>query len=84
MDQIDLKRELYKAKQRIAVLEQVISEAICFPSAGLQDHQIRWLHSEICRARDSHNLRLQERNTFEGYIENNEKGSAYKIKPKEE
>jgi len=49
--------ELARAQARIAELEWVISRAICFPSAGLPEHEIRRLHWLIEGARESHQAR---------------------------
>ena len=48
-------------KARVAELEWVISEAICFPSAALPDWKIKRLHWLIEGARESHRLRGAER-----------------------
>jgi hypothetical protein len=53
-----LARQLMRTRERVAALERVIFEAICFPSAGLQDFEIRRLHAEITVARKNHELRL--------------------------
>jgi hypothetical protein len=53
-----LARQLIRTREQVAGLERVIFEAICFPSAGLQDFEIRRLHAEINTARNNHELRL--------------------------
>lgn len=35
------------AERALADADRVIAEAICFPSAGLPDHRIRWLQDKI-------------------------------------
>ena len=49
--------DIAEMQHRMAELDQVIAEAICFPSAGLPDHEIRWLHGRILGARDRHERR---------------------------
>ena len=65
-----LARQFSRSLARVAELEKVIAEAICFPSAGLPlwerkasgsspDIDIQWLQDKITIARSNHSARLR-------------------------